>query len=106
MLKNVFAISLSMSAVILLLLIVSPLLNKRYSAKWRYFVWLIAAIRLIIPVRIELPEAPVKLSVPNQTVVFRQEGVPVMIMDDSYTPKDSTSLVSAGYAPVITLQEL
>ena len=32
-------------------------LNKRYSAKWRYFVWLIAAIRLIIPVRIELPEA-------------------------------------------------
>lgn len=106
MLKNVFAISLSMSAVILLLLIVSPLLNKRYSAKWRYFVWLIAAIRLIIPVRIELPEAPVKLSVPNQTVVFRQEGVPVMIMDDSYTPKDSTSPVSAGYAPVITLQEL
>jgi beta-lactamase regulating signal transducer with metallopeptidase domain len=106
MLKNIFAISISMSAVILLLLIVSPLLNKRYSARWRYFVWLILAIRLIIPVRIELPEAPVNISVPNQTVVFRQEGVPVMIMDDSYTYKGNTSPVSADYAPVVTLQEL
>ncbi|HPC99964.1 MAG TPA: M56 family metallopeptidase [Acetivibrio sp.] len=106
MLKNIFAISLSMSAVILLLLIVSPLLNKRYSAKWRYFIWLIIAIRLIIPVRIELPEAPVNISVPNQTVVFRQEGVPIMVTDDSYTHKANTSPVSADYAPVITLQEL
>lgn len=106
MLKNIFAISLSMSAVILLLLIVSPLLNKRYSAKWRYFIWLIIAIRLIIPVRIELPEAPVNISVPNQTVVFRQEGVPIMVTDDSYTHKANASPVSADYAPVITLQEL
>ena len=38
MLQNIFAISLSMSAVILLLLIISPFLNKYYSARWCYFV--------------------------------------------------------------------
>lgn len=106
MLKNVFAISLSMSAVILLLLIISPLLSKRYSAKWRYFVWLIIAIRLIIPVRIELPKAPVNISVPNQTVYYRQEGVPIMVADDSYTYKVSDSPVSTDYTPVIAFQEL
>lgn len=49
MLNNILLISLSMSVVILALLIISPVLNKRYSAKCRYFVWLILAFRLIIP---------------------------------------------------------
>ena len=105
MLQNIFAISLSMSAVIVLLMI-SPFLNKRYSAKWRYFVWLIVTLRLIIPVKIELPQAPVNISVPNQTVVFGQEGAPIVIMDNSYVQEGSNSPVSADYAPIITLQEL
>ena len=70
MLNNIFMISLSMSAVILLLLIISPLLNKRYSAKWRYFVWLILALRLVIPFRLELSQAPVNIPAPqNQTIL-------------------------------------
>lgn len=95
-----------MSAVILLLLIISPLLNKRYSAKWRYFVWLVVALRLIIPFKLELPQAPVNIPVPNHTVVFRQEGAPIAIIDESYIPQGNTSSSSADYAPIITLQEL
>jgi len=49
MLNNIFLISLTMSAVIVLLLIISSFLHKRYSAKWCYFVWLVVAFRLIIP---------------------------------------------------------
>jgi beta-lactamase regulating signal transducer with metallopeptidase domain len=106
MLENIVTISLSMSAVILLLLIISPLLNKRYSAKWRYFVWLILAVRLVIPVKFELPQAPVNIPVSNHIVVFRQEGIPVAIMDERYSEKGNASENPADYAPVITLQEL
>jgi len=106
MLKNILAISLSMSVVIFLLLIISPFLNKRYSARWRYFVWLMIALRLVIPVKMEWHQAPVTISVPNQTVVFRQEGVPVAILDSSYIEQGRISSVSAGYVPMIPLKEL
>ena len=107
MLNNIFMISLSMSVVILLLLIISPLLNKRYSAKWRYFVWLVLALRLIIPFKVELPQAPISIPAPqNQTIVFRQEGIPHAIMDESSSLQGNASPTSADYAPIITLQEL
>ena len=63
MLGNIFSISLSMSVVIAGLLVLSPLLGKRYAAKWRYFVWLAVAVRLLIPIHFSLPEAPVRIPV-------------------------------------------
>lgn len=48
-------ISLASSIVILILMIISPFLNRRYTAKWRYWVWLIVAVRLIIPFNISMP---------------------------------------------------
>ncbi len=107
MLTNIFLISLSMTAVILILLIISPLLNNRFSAKWRYFVWLILALRLIIPFRLEMPDAPVNISAPkNQIIIFRQEGIPLTIVDKSFVEKGNSSTGSADYAPIITLKEL
>lgn len=44
-----FEISISSSPVVLLLLLLTPLLNKRYAAKWRYWIWIFIALRLIIP---------------------------------------------------------
>ncbi|MCK9479604.1 MAG: M56 family metallopeptidase [Firmicutes bacterium] len=107
MLSNIFMISLSMSAVILLLLIISPILNKRYSAKWRYFVWLILAVRLIIPFKAELPSAPVNIPpMQNQTVAFKAEGIPFAIMDESFAELGNNSPHSADYAHIITMGEL
>jgi len=121
MLNNIFLISLTMSAVIVLLLIISPFLHKRYSAKWCYFVWLVLAFRLIIPWRLELPQAPVQLPTPSdQTIILKQDGMPGLIMGDSHLEKvnNPSAPVSAsspasinesafvGYAPVINLQEL
>ena len=48
-------ITLTMSAVILLLLALGPLLSRRYAALWRYWAWLAVAVRLLIPVNISLP---------------------------------------------------
>ena len=63
-------ITLTMSAVILLLLALGPLLSRRYAALWRYWAWLAVAVRLLIPVNISLPQAPVRLSPPEDRVVL------------------------------------
>ena len=47
--RNVLQVSISTSVIIGMLLLLLPLINKSYSAKWRYLVWLIIAVRLLIP---------------------------------------------------------
>ncbi|MGI5930878.1 M56 family metallopeptidase [Pseudoflavonifractor sp.] len=58
-------ITLTMSAVILLLLALGPVLARRYKIRWRYWVWLAVAVRLLIPVNFSLPNAPVVLTPPD-----------------------------------------
>lgn len=58
-------ITLTMSAVILLLLALGPVLAKRYKIRWRYWAWLAVAVRLLIPVNFSLPNAPVVLTSPD-----------------------------------------
>lgn len=58
-------ITLTMSAVILLLLALGPALARRYKIRWRYWVWLAVAVRLLIPVNFSLPNAPVVLTPPD-----------------------------------------
>jgi beta-lactamase regulating signal transducer with metallopeptidase domain len=88
LLENIFAISLSTSVVILLLLLIAPFLQQRYSAKWRYVVWLIIAFRLVIPFRLELPTVPVQIPLPVITQAF-------------YSP-DATPVSPADPAPALT----
>jgi beta-lactamase regulating signal transducer with metallopeptidase domain len=57
-------ITLSVSLVIAVLFMLTPLLKKRYVAKWRCWVWLILAVRLIIPVNFTLPDTPLHVQVP------------------------------------------
>lgn len=51
--------------IVLILFFLSPLLNRAYAAKWKYWVWLILAVRLLLPVSISLPQAPVQITVPE-----------------------------------------
>lgn len=63
-------ITLTMSAVILLLLLLGPILARRYAIRWRYWAWLAVAVRLLIPFNFSLPEAPVQLETPPDRVVY------------------------------------
>lgn len=56
-----FTTSISVTPLILLLLWLAPRLNKRYSARFRTLLWLIIALRLLMPV--SLPEKS-QLSIP------------------------------------------
>ena len=47
--QTVLQISISMAAVTGLLLCLVPVWQKHYSAKWRKIIWLVIAIRLLIP---------------------------------------------------------
>ena len=61
MLENLFAVSISAVLPILVLFAISPLLNRRYFSKLKYLLWLIIAIRLLIPFRFETGNAPLTL---------------------------------------------
>lgn len=54
--QNVWEMSLFAIPVILLLALCSNFFGKRYGARWRYLIWLVAAIRLCVPVQFTLPD--------------------------------------------------
>ena len=61
--QTLLQISITMAAVIGVLLLLVPVWQKRYSVKLRKLIWLIIAVRLLIPVSIELPATPITLDV-------------------------------------------
>lgn len=67
-----FESTVTTSIAVLILILLSPLLNKAYKAKWKYWVWLILAFRLLIPVNLPFQESPVQIPVPQGQVLLPQ----------------------------------
>lgn len=63
MLGDLALISLSTAPVMALGLLLANFLQKRYRATRLVWVWLILALRLLIPFRLQLPTAPVELEI-------------------------------------------
>lgn len=84
-------ITLTMSAVVLLLLALGPVLARRYKIRWRYWAWLAVAVRLLIPINFSLPNAPVVLTPPDPGPVF---SAPRVSSGIDATPVPSHSLPS------------
>ena len=89
-------ITLTMSAVILLLLALGPVLARRYKIRWRYWAWLAVAVRLLIPINFSLPNAPVVLTPPDPGPVF---SAPRVSSGIDATPVPSHSLPSPTLSP-------
>lgn len=64
--------SVTTGAIVFVLTMLSPLLNKKYTAKWKYWVWLILAVRLTLPISLSLPQAPVQLNMPEVQITVPQ----------------------------------
>lgn len=58
---NLIKSSFIASLVILLVITMTPFVQKRYAIKWRYWLWLLLSIMLIIPLNISLPNAPITI---------------------------------------------
>lgn len=65
---RVFTLSATVSLVLLPLLVLLPRIRHRYAPRTCYFLWLLLALRLLLPV--ELPTAAVTLTVPADPVVL------------------------------------
>lgn len=61
---SLFEVSLTMGAVAALLLALAPVWKRRFRPQWRYWAWLLVALRLAVPLNISLPQAPVTLEAP------------------------------------------
>lgn len=70
--RTIIEISIASSFFVIALLLISPIVKKVYAAKWRYIIWLILAVRLIIPFNITLQSPPVELDMPANIITFRQ----------------------------------
>lgn len=71
MMQDLLIVSLTSAVVIALLLLILPHTEKRYSAKWRTVIWIVLALRLLIPFRVNLPSAPIRIpSVEDRPIVF------------------------------------
>lgn len=70
-------LSLTASAVLLPLLLLSALIQKRYTAKTCYVLWLALAVWLLLPVDWSLPEPVVTITVPEVPQVWTAPAEPV-----------------------------
>lgn len=83
LLNNLMQIGLTVSLAALVPLILRRLMKKRYPARMVCVVWAILVLRLLIPVQLTLPQAPVQVMprtsyvVQSDQTAFRQAGLPV-----------------------------
>ena len=85
-LMRLFECSVSMSVIALALMVLTPVLSKRYAAKWIYNSWLVVVIGLVIPYRVCVP-----------VEFLRQNTAPLFIRQ--VLPKNIESAVATA-APV------
>ena len=72
-------LSLTASAVLLPLLLLSTLIQRRYTAKTCYVLWLALAVWLLLPVDWSLPEPAVTITVPEVPQVWTAPAEPVVV---------------------------
>ncbi|WP_018306174.1 M56 family metallopeptidase [Desulfitobacterium hafniense] len=122
---DIFTVSLTMSAGIAVLLLISPFIHKRYGARWCCLAWLILALRLLIPFSFGLPDAPLHIPAPSSPTVTLKQGESPGLMLTGGSPEQSSSAdgsagsavtgaepasepasLSGSYIPYITLGNL
>jgi beta-lactamase regulating signal transducer with metallopeptidase domain len=74
--------SVTVSAIAICYMAMTPMLRKRYSEKWCYYAWLVLVIGLIIPFRPQFNNAPIKVDIPGEmaaTTIRVADGTPLII---------------------------
>ena len=85
LMSNLAEITLSFSVVIALLLLLTPIIGRRYTAKWRYWVWILIAVRMMIPINITIPQASFTVETPRREIIL---GVDENQLPDVVPPVD------------------
>lgn len=81
-------LSATVSAVLLPLLLASRWLQSRVKAKSLYILWLLLAVRLVVPVEIALPRPAVTVQVPQYEVTLPMNRPSGELPDDPLSPAE------------------
>ncbi len=90
---SLLEVSLTTSIVILTIKMLSFLINAHYAAKWKKLIWLIIAIRLLIPINFSIANAPIQVNIPDGNVL---EDATQSTIDDKKADevKEAVTLIS------------
>lgn len=83
--RNSLTTSLSMSIVLIPLLFLSSKLNQFFVMKWKYWLWLMVAFRMLLPVNLSIMPARYTIKIPNR-VVAAQVVPSAMLFTESSGP--------------------
>ena len=109
MLEKVFIdaleISLTSGAAILTIILFSKLTENRFRAKWRYWVWALLALRLVLPFNIDMPKAPIKVDVPRREMVITQSPSEEALPEGSFSAVSGEDLSTDIFVPPVSEHE-
>lgn len=115
LLNNLMQIGLTVSLAALVPLILRRLMKKRYPARMVCVVWAILALRLLIPVQLTLPQAPVQVMprtsyvVQSDQTAFRQAGLPVTQTPTRWvtgTQAETLSVADTGTVKTVDITDI
>lgn len=106
--RSTIEVTLSMSVCIAVLLLLSRWTKRRYAAKWRYWVWLALAVRLLLPVNVSLPQAPISLQTPGQQMMLYVQETPAEEQRTAQyeIPAENRTESTDGVLPESTIKEM
>lgn len=70
---NVLSVSVTTGVVLAVLLLAAPALAGRVKARWWCLAWVLLALRLVVPLQLSFPAAPVEVTLPGQQEVVLQQ---------------------------------
>lgn len=101
--NSLLTVTLITSIIIMTMLFLSPSLSKTYTAKWRYWIWLVLALRLFVPFNITLTQTPFQMSLPTHDFVFENQskGIVTQAVQEVAAQDIILDNTLETYAPVI-----
>lgn len=102
-----FTVSVSTSIALIPLLLLSPLARRHYPAKWCCILWLLIAIRLLVPFNPTFSESPVQITFPNE-ITQPITGAPMLpaVGQEPTAAAGSDALPGVATSSPITLLQL
>lgn len=97
-LLSLLSTSAGVGLVVLALWLLGRCLDARYAARWKYWVWLVLAVRLVLPWNI-LPNAAIR--VPQHTANTALVQTPLPAAPETTSPAAPTPPTSPAPAPVL-----
>ncbi len=77
MMKILLLMSAAGSILAFVLLCLKPVTKRLFSPKWQYYIWLAVLIGMVLPVKLQLPAEPIRITPAGNTAIQANQNAPV-----------------------------